>query len=915
MYDERKFLILQYNPKYDRFEDKTSEIEWLRNDNNACELKYNNSSIIYHKSWRDIKYLVNPKVVELENLLIYHLGKQLTNITSLLQFGDWYKAFYNNGKVLVYPAKSLKFIKDKKNDKQIKNFLDYLKYVATAKEKLDGKDFLANQLKKLIIQEDSCLYKFLYGKLKYIKDDRAVILPFSSNQSQKLAVKKAIENELSVIQGPPGTGKTQTILNIVANCILRGQTVAVVSGNNSATQNVYDKFVKEGYEFLNAFLGNDDNITDFFTNELQDIKLNTSNRYSKHLENNLIQRESIIDKCLSFEVQIARQNQIIEEFTVEKEINDAEYVIREHNVPKTILKKKYTSSKLLELVAFLEVLSPDKITKFFNRVRLLFRYGIIKADQIAEHQNDIVEYLKNKYYDKKIEELAEEKLPLENYLKEYSAEQQIYEYESLSREIFNQFLRDKYSGENVTKFTKENYKDRFSEFVKRYPIIYSTTHALRSCSEKSYLYDCVIIDESSQVDLITATIALSCARKAVLVGDEMQITHVVSSKLENQIKQAYLSYDLPKCFDYVTNNILKTVKTWVHNLPSTLLCEHYRCDPQIIGFCNKRFYNNQLVIRTEHKNGFGVTIYSHRGHTENNRANETEIESIDTEIIPEIDNTDIGIMAPYNNQIKLLNERFAGKNYNIETVHKFQGKECDYIILSAVADKIKFYDDDSEIDFMNSPNLINVAISRAKKRLFISVSEEILKQDGTILRDLSKYYEFYCSETKIVKSKIYSVFDLMYDDYAPILEDMNKRLKNISDFQSENIIATVIDDILKDIAGICNDNRYGALSFKHNYPLKFVLKTDEITDYEDLKFVRNTHTHCDFVIYNMLDKSIELVVEVDGKYNHAKPEQIARDQRKDRLLASAGIKLLRLPTTAVKCREKIIEKLLNQKAN
>lgn len=398
-------------------------------------------------------------------------------------------------------------------------------------------------------------------------------------------------------------------------------------------------------------------------------------------------------------------------------------------------------------------------------------------------------------------------------------------------------------------------------------------------------------------------------KKVVLVGDEMQITHVVSSKLENKINGAYSLYNLPQCFDYVTNNILKTVNIWSSNVPSTLLCEHYRCDPQIIGFCNKRFYNNQLVVRTEHKNGCGVTLVSHRPHAEKDRANETEAESISSEIIPQIESTDIGIIAPYNNQINLLKNSFADKNYKIETVHKFQGQECDYIILSAVTDKIKFYEDDSIIDFMNSPNLINVAISRAKKRLYISVSEEILKQEGTILRDLSKYYEFYCSETKVVKSKIYSVFDLMYDDYAPILEEMNQRLKSVSEFKSENIIATVIDDVIKEISEICRDNKYGALAFKHNYPLKYVLKTDDSTDYEDLKFIKNIHTHCDFVIYNTLDKSIELVVEVDGKYNHSQPEQIVRDRRKDRLLQCAGIKILRLPTTSINCKEKIIEKL------
>mgnify|MGYP002290444529 FL=1 len=56
-----------------------------------------------------------------------------------------------------------------------------------------------------------------------------------------MAVKRAMENRISVIQGPPGTGKIQTILNIIANILLQGKTVQIVSNNNSATENVYDK--------------------------------------------------------------------------------------------------------------------------------------------------------------------------------------------------------------------------------------------------------------------------------------------------------------------------------------------------------------------------------------------------------------------------------------------------------------------------------------------------------------------------------------------------------------------------------------------------------------------------------------------------------------------------------------------------
>ena len=348
---------------------------------------------------------------------------------------------------------------------------------------------------------------------------------------------------------------------------------------------------------------------------------------------------------------------------------------------------------------------------------------------------------------------------------------------------------------------------------------------------------------------------------------------------------------------------MSCVKTVFPNIKSTLLREHYRCDPEIIEFCNKRFYNNQLVVMKEHKEGCGVRIISHPSHTANGRTNEREVEIIARELLPEINSCGIGIIAPYRAQVELLQKRFHESNILIDTVHKFQGKECKNVILSSVANFIKIYEDDQKFDFLNNPNLINVAISRAIDKLYIIASEKVLNQKGSILGDMGKYCEYYCSDTKVVKSNVYSVFDLMYDDYSPILENMKQRMLNISEYPSENIIATVIQDI-------CKSGKYGGLDYRHNYPLRAVIKVSSLSDAEDIKFVRNVNTHCDFVIFNTLDKSIELVVEVDGK-QHNEEIQAKRDRRKDRLLKSTGIKLLRLPTTSMDCKEKIINALIH----
>lgn len=895
--DERKILIIQLNDKTKEWEDITKRVQWFDGSGNACRIKYSGNDTFYWKSWDDLKIIDKPLTVNVVGKIVYCDKVPVYGLREVIQFNSYFKLFYSSGYTKLVEKNRIKIVSDITETREIKNFIDYLKAIAVLMPTEDGQNFLLNQLDKMTVLENSALGKFLQGKLGRIEDKEVIIFPFDTNLSQRIAVKRAMEEDLSVIQGPPGTGKTETIRNIVSNYVARGGSVAVVSGNNEATRNVKDKFESTGFGYLNAFLGNSENVKKFFESPHENIR--QIEKIDKTNSERLLKKVSGgVETYLKYSLDIARIVQSVSEYEVEKEINDAEYRIKQRIVPQELAKRKYTSAKLLELASVLETLPENKITSFFNRARLSFLFGIIKVKEIAKNREDSIEYLKNKYYGVKISELNDEKNKKQEFIDSNNLSELLNGQKDLSMKIFLSCLRERYESLDRRAFSISDYKFHFSDFTKRYPIVYSTTHALRSCTGDNFLYDCVIIDESSQVDLISAAIAFSVAKRVVLVGDEKQLPHVVKSQLLPVLNDIFSKYKLADYFDYAKNSILHCALKKEKNIVSTLLNEHYRCDPQIISFCNKRFYNDELVICTSHIERNGVTIITHGSHFERNRSNEREVDIIEKEIIKELPADKTGIIAPYNNQIALLNERFGDSGYVIDTIHKFQGKEKDYIILSTVANKIKIYEDEEQIDFLNNPNLINVAISRAKKRLYILASEEVLGQEGSILRDLSKYYEYYCSETKKLKTNVFSVFDLMYDDYAPILEKTKKELLNISAFASENIIATVIDEI-------CRSGEYGTLGYKFNYPLKYVIKTTSITDAEDIKFVSNINTHCDFLIYNKLNKEIEMVVEVDGS-QHKEEIQAARDKRKDRLLKAAGIKILRLPTTSIECKEKII---------
>ena len=69
-----------------------------------------------------------------------------------------------------------------------------------------------------------------------------------SDSSQQEAIKLAKEGKSFVLQGPPGTGKSQTITNVIAECLYDGKKVLFVSEKLAALNVVYDKLHAVGLE-------------------------------------------------------------------------------------------------------------------------------------------------------------------------------------------------------------------------------------------------------------------------------------------------------------------------------------------------------------------------------------------------------------------------------------------------------------------------------------------------------------------------------------------------------------------------------------------------------------------------------------------------------------------------------------------
>ena len=277
---------------------------------------------------------------------------------------------------------------------------------------------------------------------------------------------------------------------------------------------------------------------------------------------------------------------------------------------------------------------------------------------------------------------------------------------------------------------------------------------------KNAVYDYIIMDEASQVDLATGALALSCAKNAVIVGDLKQLPNVIPDIPRKQSDAIFHSYQLPIGYSFAENSFLKSVSSVIPDIPQVLLREHYRCHPKIIGFYNQKFYNNELIVMTEDLGEEdALSIYrTSMGNHKRGHLNQRQIDVTVEEVLPRfagVSSENIGIIAPYRNHATAMSMALANTKIEVDTVHKFQGREKDVIVLNTV--------DNEATDFSDDPYLLNVAISRAKKKLCLVVSGNEQPKDSNI-QDLISYIEY--NNFSVLDSEIYSVFDLLYQQYT-----------------------------------------------------------------------------------------------------------------------------------------------------
>lgn len=886
---------------------------------NGYRVRFKNNSKSYYYGCDKVAWLYNPEWFDPTHCKVVVDGALQNSVKEIWKFvcgtKCYWRIVYGNGYMREGDDDKMIVSTSCLGEEKSRDTFAYLKNVAIinplGKEK-NGNGILADLYEQVEYVDSETVAACYLNPNKYNPRSMKhadLIYPFGCNASQKKAVTTAFEHQISVVQGPPGTGKTQTILNIIANIVCQGKTVMVVSNNNSAITNVQEKLDKYGLSFVVAPLGSKENKEVFIANQplvpaecsLWGLSISESLKKKQKLHATL----ALLDKVFALQnerAELLQEQQAValewKHFCMDNGVDERLELTNRINSKRVIsLWLEYQAQAYGEkpisanwFVKWLEKLKWWKM-KWFSKHRLY-----LKSEFDRNNLTPLVKEFQTLYYLNRLEEIRQRINSINKDLAQHDAMGLTKTLTTLSLSLFKAFLYSYYSKHKRVDFAGlKDMRRRGNELIQQYPVVLSTTFSARSCVFTGKPYDYIIMDEASQVSIDTGALALTCARNAVIVGDTMQLPNVVTDEDRLKLDAIMRQYNITDGYDCAKNSFLQSVLGVIKNVPKTLLREHYRCHPRIINFCNQKFYGGNLLIMTEDKGEKDVltAMRTVKGNHAINHYNQREIDVVMEEVLPVLKDYDnVGIITPYNNQVDAFNNQL--RKGIAGTIHKYQGRENDAIIMSVVDNQITPFADDA--------NMLNVAVSRAKKKFCLVLTGNDQEKHGYIM-DLLDYIAY--NNCTVTDSKLASIFDYMYEQYSEQRMLFLKMQPQISEYASENLTYVMLKEILS------SDIRFKSLKVLCHVPLRQVVRDTSLMSERELKYAANYSTHLDFLIINNVSKKPVLAIETDGySYHKEATDQHQRDAMKNRILSSYGLPLLRFSTKGSGEREKVIGELV-----
>ncbi len=267
-------------------------------------------------------------------------------------------------------------------------------------------------------------------------------------------------------------------------------------------------------------------------------------------------------------------------------------------------------------------------------------------------------------------------------------------------------------------------------------------------------FDIAIIDEASQASLDALAVTL-LADKIIVVGDDKQLSPWSYQK--DADIEAVLRKNLA---GYIANWNLFDGKTSLYDIVGTtftplILREHFRCVPEIIGYCNEKFYDNQILpLRTANSSQLVPAVINYQVEGTRDRDTINTVEAITAASLvlacweqPEYEGKTFGIITLLEKKQaeyigKLIRQHCENESILKErklmcgNAESFQGDERDVMILSMVDDAQSRRKDTTP----QRRRMYNVAVSRAKDQLWLvnSLDYKTIPEDSTDEEDVKR---------------------------------------------------------------------------------------------------------------------------------------------------------------------------------
>ena len=271
------------------------------------------------------------------------------------------------------------------------------------------------------------------------------------------------------------------------------------------------------------------------------------------------------------------------------------------------------------------------------------------------------------------------------------------------------------------------------DIIETSDVILSTNSSAALDSISDTKFDVVIVDEASQATIPSVLIPIAKARRFILAGDHKQLPPTIISDRAHDLQDTLFESLIDK---------------YPHK--SQLLNVQYRMNKVLMEFPNSEFYNNNLKSDSSVNNItlkdisdvedddallFIDTCNLEKNYEKHLKDSKSIVNHLEARIALKVagdymkagvDEKDIGIISPYADQVKLISEK---TDVEVKTVDGFQGREKEIIIISTVRSN-----EYGQIGFLKDLRRLNVAITRAKRKLIIIGNSDTLKSNSTYER-------------------------------------------------------------------------------------------------------------------------------------------------------------------------------------